>query len=423
MKIATVNGGRIGGRITPPPSKSAAHRALICAALAGAGELRGILPSEDMRATLRGMQALGLATAWNGDTVTVSGGGVPADTVDCGESGSTVRFLIPIFAALGRTVTFTGHGRLPSRPLDIYAELLPAHGVSVDSTHLPMTVSGKLQAGEYTLAGNVSSQFITGLLFALPLCDGDSRITLTTPLESGSYVTMTEQALAAAGISVTREEKDGNTVGWRVAGNQAYRKQTLTVESDWSQAAFLLAAGVLGGELTLDGLEADSAQGDRAIVDILKQMGADITQTGDTWQVKPSRLRGCVIDAADVPDLVPILSVLAATAVGETRIVGAARVRLKESDRLAAMAQNLNAVGGRVTETPDGLIIHGVDRLQGGAVLGYNDHRIVMSMAVAALAADAPIIVNQAESVAKSWPHFFEDFKRIGGDADVIDVG
>ena len=423
MKLATVIGGPIHGRITPPPSKSAAHRALLCAALAGAGEVRGILPSEDMRATLRGMQAMGLTTAWDGDTVTVSGGGTPSDTVDCGESGSTVRFLIPIFAALGRTVTFTGHGRLPSRPLDIYANLLPAHGVSVDSNHLPMTISGKLQAGEYTLAGNVSSQFITGLLFALPLCDGDSHITLTTPLESGSYVTMTEQALAAAGISVTREEKDGNTVGWRVAGNQTYRKQTLTVEADWSQAAFLLAAGVLGGKLVLDGLSMMSAQGDRRIVELLTRMGADITEQNGAWRIQPSRLHGCVIDATDVPDLVPILSVLAATAVGETRIVGAARVRLKESDRLAAMAQNLNAVGAMVTETPDGLIIQGVDHLAGGTVSGYNDHRVVMSMAVAALVSDAPIVIDQAESVAKSWPHFFEDFKRIGGNADVIDVG
>ncbi len=423
MNIATVTGGRIAGRLTPPASKSAAHRALLCAALAQSGSVDGILPSEDMRATLRGMQAMGLVTKWDGSRVTVSPGGTLTDVVDCGESGSTVRFLIPILAALGRTVTFTGHGRLPSRPLDIYADLLPAHGVSVSSNHLPLTISGQLIAGDFTLAGNVSSQFITGLLYALPLCDGDSRIILTTPLESAGYVRMTETALASAGIRVIPDYQNGQIVGWHVPGGQTYRSQSLTVESDWSQAAFLFAAGVLGGSLTLDGLSIDSAQGDRAIVDILRHMGADITEKGDTWQIAASRLHGCVIDATDVPDLVPILSVLAATAEGETRIVGAGRVRLKESDRLAAMADDLNRVGGRVTETPDGLVIQGVNRLTGGTVLGYNDHRIVMSMAVAALVSENPIVIDQAESVAKSWPHFFEDFNRIGGHADVINVG
>ena len=423
MSTATVYGGAVRGRITPPPSKSAAHRALLCAALAGEGAVHGILPSEDMRATLRGMEAMGLTAAWQGDTVTVSCGGKPTDIVDCGESGSTVRFLIPVFAALGRTVTFVGHGRLPSRPMDVYADLLPAHGVSVSSNTLPMTVSGKLTAGEYTLAGNVSSQFITGLLFALPLCDGDSRIALTTPLESGDYVIMTERALEQAGVTVTRETENGNTVGWRIAGNQTYQPRIHTVEADWSQAAFLLAAGALGGELTLDGLSADSPQGDRRIVDILAQMGADITAQNGSFTVKPSPLHGCVIDAADVPDLVPVLSVVAAAATGETRIINASRVRLKESDRLAAMAHNLTAVGVDITETPDGLVIQGGSRLTGGTCLGYNDHRIVMSMAVASLFSDGAITVTDAESVAKSWPHFFGDFESIGGKADVLDVG
>ena len=423
MKQATVSGGRIGGRITPPPSKSAAHRALLCAALAGNGTVDGILPSEDMRATLRGMEAMGLRVDWDGSRVTVAAGGPTGDTVDCGESGSTLRFLIPIFAALGQSVTFAGKGRLPSRPLDIYADLLPKHGVSVSQSTLPMTVSGKLTAGDYALAGNVSSQFITGLLYALPLCDGDSRITLTTPLESVGYVHMTEAALKTAGITVETEWENGKRVGWRVPGNQTYQKQALTVEADWSQAAFLLVAGLLGGDLTIDGLHTASTQGDRAIVDILTRMGADIRMAGDSLTVKQGALHGCVIDASDVPDLVPILAVAAATATGETRIVGAERVRLKESDRLAAMCRELTKLGADITETPDGLVIRGVPRLVGGAVSGHNDHRIVMSLAIASLHSDGAVVIDEAESVAKSWPSFFEDFNRIGGMAHVVNLG
>ncbi len=420
---AIVSGGRIGGRITPPPSKSAAHRALLCAALAGGGAVTGILPSEDMRATLRGIEAMGLSVDWDGWRATVASGGSQTDTVDCGESGSTLRFLIPIFAALGQPVTFTGKGRLPSRPLDIYADLLPKHGVSVSGHTLPMTISGKLTAGEYALAGNVSSQFITGLLYALPLCDGDSYIRLTTPLESAGYVDMTESALKTAGIIVEPAWDNGCRVGWRVPGNQTYKQQSLAVEADWSQAAFLLVAGILGGDLTIDGLDITSAQGDRAIVDILTRMGADITSVGGSLSVKKGALHGTVIDASDVPDLVPILAATAATAAGETRIVGAERVRLKESDRLAAMRQELAKLGADITETPDGLIIRGVPRLIGSSVCGHNDHRIVMSLAIASLNCDGDIVIDEAESVAKSWPEFFEDFNRIGGMAHVVNLG
>lgn len=423
MKQATVSGGRITGRITPPPSKSAAHRALLCAALSGGGTVIGILPSEDMHATLRGIEAMGRSVSWDGWQVTIAPAGQTSATVDCGESGSTLRFLIPIFAALGQSVTFTGKGRLPSRPLDIYADLLPKHGVTVSSHTLPMTISGRLTAGDYALAGNVSSQFITGLLYALPLCDGESHVRLTTPLESAGYVAMTETALKTAGITVETEWENGRRIGWRVPGNQTYRQPAHTVEADWSQAAFLLVAGILGGDLVLEGLDMASTQGDRAIVDILIRMGANITASDTGLSVKQSRLHGCVIDASDVPDLVPILAVVAATAEGETRIVGAQRVRLKESDRLAAMQQELTTLGAHITETPDGLIINGVPHLTGGTVSGHNDHRIVMSLAVSSLHCDGAVVIDEAESVTKSWPHFFEDFNRIGGMAHVVDLG
>lgn len=422
-KQATVSGGRIAGRTTPPPSKSAAHRALLCAALSGSGTVRGILPSDDMNATLRGIRAMGLAIEQSDGTVTVAPGGIKSHTVDCGESGSTLRFLIPIFAALGQSVTFIGKGRLPSRPLDLYATLLPRHGVSVSGSTLPLSISGKLTAGEFALAGNVSSQFITGLLYALPLCDGDSHIRLTTPLESVGYVDMTEAALKTAGITVTPVWENGRRVGWHVPGNQTYQPRRYTVEADWSQAAFWLVAATLGGELVLDGLDITSTQGDRAIVDILTRMGADITARDGALTVRQAALHGCVINAADVPDLVPILAVAAATAAGETRIVGAERVRLKESDRLAAMATELRALGADITETPDGLIIRGVKTLHGGPVAGHNDHRIVMSLAIASLCAAGAVTIDDADSVAKSWPAFFEDFKQIGGMADVIHLG
>lgn len=424
ITAAVVTPAPVRGQITPPPSKSAAHRLLLAAALSRLGApgrdstVRGILPSDDMEATLRLLAGLGIPFSRQGDTVRFSGvPRRPAGPVeaDCGESGSTLRFLIPVYAALGVPARFTGRGRLPARPLGLYAELLPAHGVTLESAGgLPLSLSGRLTAGEYSLPGNVSSQFITGLLFALPLCRGDSRIRLTAPLESAGYVDMTLEALRLAGIRVTPEEG-----GWFVPGGQTYRPFDAAAEADWSQAAFLLAAGALGGEVTLAGLRPDSAQGDRAALSLFRAFGADIEERDGLLTCRKAPLRGIDIDASQIPDLVPVLAAAAALAQGVTRITGAGRLRLKESDRLAAMAAGLRRLGGRVEEGPDSLTVTG-GPLRGGEVDGAGDHRIVMAFAVAALGAGGPVTITGASSVAKSWPSFFDDYQAIGGNVHVI---
>lgn len=421
MSLAVISPSVIRGTLTPPPSKSAAHRLLIVAALAGEGRVRGLSLSADMEATLRAVRGLGVSVRLDGDAACFAPAPPSSSPsplpVDCGESGSTLRFLIPLYAARGIPAVFTGHGRLPERPLGVYADCLPPHGVTLSAASgLPLTVTGRLTGGDFALPGDVSSQFITGLLFALPLCREDSRIRLTTPLESAGYVDMTLQVLRQAGIRVEPLED-----GWFIPGSQTYRPLDTAVESDWSQAAFLLAAGALGGEVTLTGLNPASAQGDREALSLFRRFGAAVEEAPGRIVCRKAPLHGIDIDAAQIPDLVPVLAVTAALADGVTHITGAARLRLKESDRLAAVADGIRRLGGRVEESPDSLTISGVSRLAGGRAEGYNDHRIVMALSMAALGCEAPVTVTDAQSVAKSWPAFFEDYRAIGGTAHVID--
>ncbi|MBR5135380.1 MAG: 3-phosphoshikimate 1-carboxyvinyltransferase, partial [Clostridia bacterium] len=262
----------VAGRIAAPPSKSAAHRALIAAALSGESVIDGIIPSADMKATLRCLEALGLSFAVDGETVRFFGKTeTPRSTADCGESGSTARFFVPIFAALGIPVTFVGEGRLPERPMTAYETCLPPHGVTITKpaqSGAILRIEGRLRGGVYEVAGDVSSQFITGLLFALPLCEEDSEIVLTSPLQSGGYVDMTIEILTKAGVAVEKTAR-----GYAVRGGQSYALTSHTVEGDWSQAAFLLTAGAVGGDVTVTGLDPDSRQGDKRIEDILRDMG------------------------------------------------------------------------------------------------------------------------------------------------------
>lgn len=421
MSLAVISPSVIRGTLTPPPSKSAAHRLLIAAALAGEGRVRGLSLSADMEATLRAVRGLGVSVRLDGDAACFAPAPPSSSPsplpVDCGESGSTLRFLIPLYAARGIPAVFTGHGRLPERPLGVYADCLSPHGVTLSAASgLPLTVTGRLTGGDFALPGDVSSQFITGLLFALPLCREDSRIRLTTPLESAGYVDMTLQVLRQAGIRVEPLED-----GWFIPGSQTYRPLDTAVESDWSQAAFLLAAGALGGEVTLTGLNPASAQGDREALSLFRRFGAAVEEAPGRIVCRKALLHGIDIDAAQIPDLVPVLAVTAALADGVTHITGAARLRLKESDRLAAVADGIRRLGGRVEEGPDSLTITGVSRLAGGRAEGYNDHRIVMALSMAALGCEAPVTVTDAQSVAKSWPAFFEDYRAIGGTAHVID--
>lgn len=374
MSSVKISPSVLRGKLRVPLSKSAAHRALIASALAGGPHPlppdEG--PSEDLLATRGALRSILSAKA--GKTA----------RVDCRESGSTLRFLIPVAAALGVSAEFSGNGRLPERPLGIYAECLPKHGIKWESLGgLPLKIRGKLRPGVYSLPGNVSSQFVTGLLFALPLLPGGSRIELTSTLESSGYVELTLEILRDFGITAQRSE-----TGWQIAGNQTYRPARYEIERDWSQAAFFLEAAALGGHLELEGLRAGSRQGDRAAQALFAGLGAKIRRGGGLLIADPassSAGSSREIDAAQIPDLVPALAGAAALFEGHrTRIKNAARLRLKESDRLAAMADGLNRLGG-IRETPDGLLIDGVKALSGGRACGCGDHRVVMALAVAAL--------------------------------------
>ena len=385
MRI-TITPTLLKGTITPPPSKSQAHRLLIAAAL-GAGEssIGNLAHSQDIDATLRCMAAL-------------KAPGKDLPLLDCGESGSTLRFLIPVALALRGGGRFTGRGRLMERPQEPYFALFREKGISYRQEEGVLTVEGRLTPGDYALPGDVSSQFVTGLLYALPLLPGDSRILLTTPLESRGYVDMTLDALEQFGVHA---DYDGERI-FQVPGNQTYQARDLTIEADWSNAAFWYAAISLGCAVELQGLNAFSAQGDMCIVPyFMKLQGAGTVD----------------LDVSQCPDLVPPLAAMAALRSGQvTRIVNAGRLRIKESDRLATVTQVLNALGAAVEEHPDALTITGKDRLAGGVeVSGHNDHRIAMMAAIAAIRCEEPVTIVGAECVQKSYPEFWRDYEALGG--------
>ena len=399
MSKVVIENSSLNGEVLIPPSKSAAHRAMVCSFLAGGGSVKPIIPSNDMLAMEQVIDALKNNS----------------DTADCIESGNTLRFMIPVAAALGKSITFVGSGRLPERPIGDYLRLLPQHGVKcICDGRLPLKIEGQLTSGVYEIAGNISSQYITGLLLALPVLDGDSEIILTTELQSKPYVDMTIKVMADYGVKVQETEN-----GYFVKGNQEYNILDYTVESDWSQAAFFLAGGVLSGDVILRGLDINSPQGDKEIVNALKCFGADIEIGADYIRAKKSELEGIEIDVTDIPDTVPALAVTAAFAKGTTVIKGGARLRLKESDRIESVVSNLRRMGVEVEEKPDGMIITG-----GGAratqLHGYNDHRIPMAFSIAALCAPGTTVITDAQSINKTYPGFFEDYNSIGGRANVI---
>ena len=397
------------GDVTPPPSKSVAHRLIIAAALAkGRSVISSVYYSKDIIATIEAMRALGASIECDGSTVTIDGITEPPAKaeIDCNESGSTLRFLIPVACALGVETTFIGRGRLPERPITPYLEELPKHGIEFDySGTMPFTVRGKLTGGEFKIAGDISSQFITGLLLALPLIEGGSSVTLTTKLESRPYVDITRDCLAKFGCDIAEDEN-----GWSVDGT-CLSPCECAVEADFSQAAFFCAANALGSNVNINGLNVNSFQGDKKIVEICEKIVYNKENGLDT---------AFEADCSDIPDLVPILAVLGSFCSGTTRITGAARLRIKECDRLAAMAESLNAVGGNVTELPDGLVIEGRDSLRGGEVPDFNDHRIPKAMAIATTRCTEPLIIRGAQCVAKSYPDFFEVFEGLGGSFEEV---
>lgn len=420
MKLASavvLTPARAVGTLEAPPSKSVAHRALIAAGLAGESTVRGVSASQDMEATLRCLRALGCVFERQGDTVRFFSPPPWEEsspvTADCGESGSTLRFLLPVFAAYGRRAVFTGEGRLPSRPLSVYERCLPPHGVTYRKPDISggiAAIEGRLTGGEVAVAGDISSQFVTGLLLALPLCPRGSVLRLTSPLQSRDYVGITLSALRRARVVVRQTAS-----GFEIPPAQRFSPCEIAVEGDWSQAAFPLVAGAIGGDVTVEGVSACSAQGDRRVADILAEMGADMACGENTVRARKAPLHGIHADASDIPDLVPPLSIAAAAAVGETVFTGVSRLRLKESDRLRTTVSMLRALGVRAFAGEDSLTVCGRGTIPGGRVDGAGDHRIVMSAAIARYAAQGNVTVSGARSVEKSWPDFFEEMGKITG--------
>ena len=406
----TITPAALSGTVTPPPSKSQAHRLLIAAALAdGESVITNVALSQDIEATLRCLEELGAAFTVEGSTVTVRGMGANVMSpmrrmayphLGCGESGSTLRFLIPIALAVRGGGIFTGHGRLMERPLKPYFDLFDEKGISYELKDNVLTVAGTLTPGVYRLPGDVSSQFFSGLLFALPLLGGPSTIIPTTFLESEGYIQMTLQAMEQFGVQFPMALS--LPPQYHPGGNQTYAAANVTVEADWSQAAFWYAANFLGSSLEITGLNEYTAQGDSVVTHYVPRL----SQPGEQE-----------IDMSGYPDLAPPLSAMAVLRPGQiTRLINAERLRLKESDRLSSVAQVLAALGADVTEGPNSLTIRGRDNLAGGVTVdSHNDHRVVMMAAAAATRCINPVTINGADCVAKSYPDFWEEYERLGG--------
>ena len=415
--IREVAPGPRSGRVRIPASKSQAHRLLICAAL-GEKETQILCDgiSKDIEATIQCLNALGAEISENpGGTLSVRPireRPLGRRELYCGESGSTLRFLLPMVGALGADAVFYREGRLPQRPLAPFDGELTAHGMMLEEDGPWLLCSGQLRPGVYTLPGNVSSQYISGLLMALPFLEGNSRLAVTGTVESSAYITMTEDAMKLTGLTFEKIGNDYEIPG----GQQALLPQTLQVEGDFSNAAFFLCAGALSeGGVRVSGLNLRSSQGDRAVLDILKAFGAEVALEECAAFVRDGKRSGIVIDAAPIPDLIPVLSVVASVSEGETRVIHAGRLRLKESDRLRSTTELLQSLGADITELEDGLVIHGVPALRGGTIDSCGDHRIAMSAAVAAMASDGAVTINGAECVQKSYPRFWEDLEQLTG--------
>ena len=408
--------GAVHGTVAAPPSKSMAHRALICAALAqGTSQIIGLASSQDMLATQDALRLLGAKLMQNEHGLFVTGArSVPfsalTQPVPCRESGSTLRFLIPLFSLTGAAVQLTGEGRLPQRPQSVYEALFLEKGLSFVQNEQGVLLHGALPAGEYTLNGSISSQFVTGLLFALPLLDCPSTVHITPPFESRSYANLTLQALSDFGVHASWQDD----VTLSIPAPQTYKPCVYKVEGDYSQAAFFAVLGAVLGQVHITGLRLDSLQGDKAILDILKRCGAQFSANDHELCFFKSDLHATVIDLADCPDLGPILMVLGLFCTGETVLTNAGRLRIKESDRIAAMESEIRKMGGEIRSEGDTVFVrsgmlHAAQNLD-----SHNDHRIVMAMSIAALGAGVPVVLHGAQAVEKSYPNFFSDLASLG---------
>ena len=416
--IQKVMPGSRSGSTGIPASKSRAHRLLICAALGNRKVTiicQGI--SRDIEATMNCLRAMGCGIAREGSRIQVR----PAERnpeksvlLCCGESGSTLRFLLPVAGALGLEGVFRMEGRLPERPLQPLWDLLQRQGMNLRREGDLLHFSGRLRSGDYAIPGNISSQYVSGLLFALPLLEAESRLRVTGTVESADYIAMTEDALTLFGIPYEKTGNEYRIPPWNKDFGNRGIPALLEVEADWSSAAFFLAMGALSAKgVTARNLNPESRQGDRRILDLLKAFGAQVSEGENSVAVRKGELRGLRIDASAIPDLVPVLATVATAAEGETVIDHAERLRLKESDRLQTTAEMLRSLGAEIRETEDGLLIRGKGKLRGGRVSSFQDHRIAMSAAVAASVCQEPVIIEDAECTDKSFPGFWEKLNAL----------
>lgn len=422
-KTAVISPGKCGGEVKIPPSKSMAHRAIICAALAsGTSRIGNIAYSEDIKATIGCMEKLGAEIKQAADTLEIAGVGSLAalqrnvssgTVVDCNESGSTLRFLIPVFALTDTHCIFTGQGRLMQRPQTVYEEIFAEQKKKFQISEDKIETFESLSAGVFQVRGDISSQFISGLLFTLPLLPDNSIIKIMPPFESRSYVNLTLDLLRQFGIETVWL----NDNALMIKGGQTYTACDYTVEGDFSQLAFWGVLAAVNNDLTITGVNPASRQGDSVIIDILKSFGAEVTNISDGYKISRRDLTGCEIDLENCPDLGPVLTVLAALADGTTVIKNAGRLRIKESDRILAMETELKKAGVDISSTTDTITIKGgvTKTAPGGyTFFGHNDHRIVMSMAVLSTVLGQPSVIENANAINKSYPNFFEDLQQAG---------
>lgn len=418
------------GDITLPSSKSCMHRAVICAALANGISKIGVYGnfSDDILATADAMRELGARmeiTSENGmKYINISGTENPPSKaeIDCGESGSTLRFLIPVAASLCEEVCFEGRGRLPERPLTPYYNMFKEYVRG--EKELPLTVRGGFAADSFSIRGDISSQFITGLMMALPLTKRNNSICVTDGLQSKPYVDITVDIMEKFGVTV----KNNNYEKFSVDGS--YTPYDYTAEADWSSAAFWLVADALGADVRCSGLNDKTCQGDSLITEILEKCGIKVIAEKTDGEKYPvfsavaGNIRGITVDVSDIPDMVPALTVLGCFCDGEFKITNAERLKIKESDRLQSISDGLIKMGAKIRVYNDGLCITGVKTLKGGCtVSAYNDHRIAMALSIAASKCEQPVVIKGAECVKKSYPSFFEDYRNSGGVADELNVG
>lgn len=405
---------KLKGTVKVPPSKSMAHRAIICAALSDSKcRIDNIDYSDDIIATIEAMKSLGANITKKEDYVEVVGAfsnkqnTVSDRVIDCNESGSTLRFLVPISLLFKGKIKFIGRGNLGKRPLTTYYRIFDEQNInySYEENNLNLEIDGNLKGGIFKMEGNVSSQFISGLLFTLPLLKEDSKIIITTNMESKSYVDLTLKVIKDFGIEII----NNNYQEFIIKGNQKYIGKNYKVESDYSQGAFFLCGEALGNNILCEGLDENSLQGDKEVIDILNRM---TTNEG---------LKSTYIDGSQCPDIIPVVTLVTALSKGKSEIVNVGRLRIKECDRLNAIVTELNKLGAKAIEKEDSIIVEGIDELQGGVeVWSHKDHRIAMTLAIASSRCKEPIIIKDYDCVSKSYPKFFEDFAKIGGKIEIL---